>query len=329
MLKLSIAIPTYNRVYFLKETLKSILPQMAPQLEIVISDNGSTDNTLEMLKEYPQVRVVGFKSNQGIDHNIVNVIQCSLGEYVFLFSDDDILLPFSLDKILEEIETMSPVMICLNHFAFKNHNLNCRQPPFLSTKRKRFSSGSAFFKSAGLGFLSSLIFKRQEALQYVSSVRFGKECAHLEIASRIALHELGTYVVMGDVSVAGRSLETPRYDMIRSCVIYPKEVYDRLLEEALLDKRLYSFFVRRLLYRDMPRIVYKLIKIPGFEFSSIKQPLEEECRGLSSSFKILLWVINKSNKNFLNLLFSKAFFLIQLYRFLKKITFIKKQTTVF
>lgn len=313
MVKISIAIPTYNRSSFLKETLASILPQMRPGVELVISDNGSTDNTLESLKSYPQIRVVGFENNEGIDHNIVNVIKHSLGKYVFLFSDDDLLLPGSLDKILEEIEKTSPVMLCLNHFAFKNHSLEDRQPPFLPIKRKRFYSGASFFKCCGLGFLSSLVFKKEAALEYVSYVRFGRECAHLEIVSRIALHEKGVYVLMGNVCVAGRALEKPRYNLIDSCVIYPKKVYDELLQEGLLNKKLYLIFIRRLIYKDVMRILYKLMKNPVYEFAVTKKVLEEEFKEFVC-FTTLLSFLDKMNKKVLYFFFSKAFYLVKLYR---------------
>ena len=315
-MKLSIAIPTYNRAGVLKETLESILPQMRSGVEIVISDNGSTDDTLESLRAYPQIRVVGFHINQGIDHNIVNVIKHSLGEYVFLFSDDDILLPHSLDKILEEIEETSPEVMCLNHFAFRNNSLCDRLPPFLPGKRKRFECGAAFFKCCGLGFLSSLVFKRERALQYLSYVRFGKECAHLEIVSRVALHAKCMCVFMGDVCVAGRALETPRYNLIYSCIVYPKGVYDALLEEKLLDKRLYSFFIRRLIYKDVLRILYKLMKAPGYEFAVTKRLLEGEFKDFWF-FKILLWLLEKINKNVLYFVFSKVFSVVSLRRRIK------------
>lgn len=314
MIKLSIGIPTYNRAAFLIATLESILPQMREGMEIVISDNGSTDDTLKRLESYQtqsSIRVVGFKSNQGIDRNIVNVIENSLGEYVHLFGDDDLLMPGSIDKIFEEINRTDPVLLCLNHFAFHNHSLSERQPPFLSLKRKHFKSGSAFFKYCGLGFISSLIFKREEALKLSGHVRFGKECAHLDIVSRMALQQRGTYVYMGDVVVAGRSLKKPRYDLMRSCVFYPKELYDELLVERLLSKSLYQFFINKLFYKEVPRILYKLMK--GSDHAAAMECVKLHTHELPWPLRALIHL----NKQIVTFTFDCVFLFIKMFRKVK------------
>ncbi len=50
--KISIVIPSFNKVDFIEETLKSIVDQNYPNLEVIIQDGGSTDGTLEILKKY-------------------------------------------------------------------------------------------------------------------------------------------------------------------------------------------------------------------------------------------------------------------------------------
>jgi glycosyltransferase involved in cell wall biosynthesis len=319
MLKLSIAIPTYNRKDVLQETLASILPQMTEEVEIVISDNGSEDGTREWLQHYSmqhaQIQVVGFESNQGIDRNIVNVLSHCLGEYVFLFSDDDVLLPDSLKKILQELKEKHPVAMCLNHFAFKHPHVHERTPSFLPTRRKVFTSGEDFFVYCGLGFLSSLIFKRDKAFSYFSSVNFGWECAHLEILSRIVLCHPGLYIYKGEVSVAGRALAKPRYDLIYSCILYPKKVYDTLLQQRLLQKKSYLVFVKRLMYRDVPRIVYKCMQIATYDVKLATKLLREEFKNFYV-FQILMKALNSLNKNFLLCLFRNIHFLISLKRIL-------------
>lgn len=319
-IKLSIAIPTYNRASFLHETLETILPQIREGMEIVVSDNGSTDETLKCVKQfqkqYRSMRLVGFDNNQGIDRNIVNVIKHSLGEYIFLFSDDDLLMPDSIDRIMKEIEKSSPMLICLNHFAFRNHDVLDRTPSFLPRRRRCFTSGAVFFKRCGLGFLSSLIFRREEACQRIPYVRFGKECAHLDILSRVALQEKGCFVYLGEVSVAGRSLEKARYDLIDSCVLYPKELYDELLEERCLVKSLYNFFVRRLVYKDVVRILYKLMKEPGYDVTSVYEKLKKGFRQ-PRECSLLIYLLSKTNKKFLVFGCHLVFFLIKIHRKIK------------
>jgi|GEM_PF-1489300 len=262
-IKLSIAIPTYNRSRFLQEALESIVAQLVEGVDIVVSDNGSSDDTLQVLETYKKnypIHVCGFSANQGIDRNIVHVMENSQGEYLHLFGDDDLLMPGALAQILTELYCTAPTLMCLNHFAFHNHSLQDRQPPFLPKKRKVFSQGEQFFRYCGLGFLSSLIIRRQEAMRYLTKVRFGKECAHVDIAARVALQKDALCVYLGSVAIAGRSLDTPRYHMMCSCVLYLKELYDELLQERLLSCKLHRFFMRRLLYKEIPRISYKMRK---------------------------------------------------------------------
>jgi glycosyltransferase involved in cell wall biosynthesis len=313
MVKLSIAIPTYNRALFLAETLESVCSQLTEEVEIVVSDNGSMDETLQLLEEYKKkfpIRVVGFKSNQGIDHNIVHVLQHSHGDYIHFFGDDDVLMPGSAISILQEIKETNPLMICLNHFAFKNHRLEERQPPFLPCKRKEFYSGEAFFKYCGLGFLSSLVVKRESVTKWIAYVRFGKECAHLDMIARLALTEEGLYVFRGDVIVAGRSLQNARYDLMRSCVLYPQELYDELLQEKLISSRTYRRFIYKLLYKEVPRIYYKAIQQdPSYSLQEVRTSFAQ-VRGS----QIVYAGLRLMNTRLGHFLFALVFVGIRMYR---------------
>jgi len=273
---LTVAIPTYERASFLVETLETLLPQLEKRVDIVVSDNGSQDGTGEILQKYqrlcPKLKICGFPSNRGIDHNIVNCLKKAQGDYVFFFSDDDLLMPGSLQKVLAAIDGNKPTMLCLNHFCFKNHNLAERYKPFLPCKNKIFTEGAAFFKYCGLGFLSSLIVDRRKALQEAA---FGYECAHLDIGARVALKYPGPFIFLGEVSVAGRSLLTPRYDALKSCILFPKKFYETLFEEGLLSKEELQFFLSKLLHKDLPRVIAKMHLYSSVDPKSYKPLLDE------------------------------------------------------
>jgi abequosyltransferase len=107
---LTIAIPTYNRALSLDETLQSITQQIDDRkdIEIVISDNASTDATYEIVQKYltqfSQIKYYKNEINKGIDYNIYKAAALSTGEYVYFLSDDDIMLPNSLNKMLSLIQ---------------------------------------------------------------------------------------------------------------------------------------------------------------------------------------------------------------------------------
>ncbi|PCI94995.1 hypothetical protein COB11_03195 [Candidatus Aerophobetes bacterium] len=251
---LSISIPTFNRASFLQEALDSVLLQHQEGVEIVISDNGSSDNTQEIIKHYadkhPFIRVCGFKENKGIDQNIVNVVKHAQGEYVQLFSDDDLFTKDLLKTILDEVVKTSPMAICLNHFSFKQRPQSSK--PFLPNKRLSFENGRKFFSFCGLGFISSLIFKRKEALEYIDTVKMGKECAHLDIVTRLVLQKQGPFIYLGTGLIAGRAPEIPRYNMINSCIVFQKQLYSELFVQKLICNALYHTLLRKLIFSDLP-----------------------------------------------------------------------------
>jgi glycosyltransferase involved in cell wall biosynthesis len=94
--KISVAIPTYNRADFLRQTLAGIVAQQFPrgQFEVLVIDNNSTDHTRAVVAEFagatPAPRHV-LETQQGLDHARNRAITEARGE-VILFGDDDILV---------------------------------------------------------------------------------------------------------------------------------------------------------------------------------------------------------------------------------------------
>lgn len=95
-MKISICIPQYNRIDLLLKSLKKIEEQTYPDIEVVISDDCSTDNTQEeILKlkasyKYP-ISYFRFGKNQGYDRNYRKSIELASGEYCFVIGNDDTL----------------------------------------------------------------------------------------------------------------------------------------------------------------------------------------------------------------------------------------------
>lgn len=95
-LKVTIGIPTYNRANrFLVPALECALAQDWDNLEIIVSDNCSTDNTSEIVSSYtdPRLRYVRQTENIGANNNFNFCVQEAQGTYFLLFPDDDIIDP--------------------------------------------------------------------------------------------------------------------------------------------------------------------------------------------------------------------------------------------
>lgn len=89
----SVCVPTFNRAGYLRACLDSVRAQTWSPIEIVVSDNCSTDGTREMLRDMHDVRVLLQESNVGMVGNWNAVLGRAQGEYAVLLSDDDVLAP--------------------------------------------------------------------------------------------------------------------------------------------------------------------------------------------------------------------------------------------
>ncbi len=92
-MKLSVCIPTYNRADLLSKTLQSFLPQLTADVEIVVSDNASTDHTAKVVaafqKQHANVVYHRAPENGGADRNYLKAVELASGEFCWLFGDDD------------------------------------------------------------------------------------------------------------------------------------------------------------------------------------------------------------------------------------------------
>ena len=92
---LTIAIPTFQGAKTIRETLESIIIQITEDIEILIIDNASTDNTKDIVNEFLNkhyhIHYLRNEKNVGLDANYDLAIKNANGEFVWLFSDDDVL----------------------------------------------------------------------------------------------------------------------------------------------------------------------------------------------------------------------------------------------
>src|SRR5215216_4619185 len=96
MATITVAIPTYNHARYLPEAIESALAQSRPPDEILIVDNGSTDETPLVSARYPTVRYIR-QTNQGICGSSNRCILESRGDYLVILHSDDRLLPNHLE----------------------------------------------------------------------------------------------------------------------------------------------------------------------------------------------------------------------------------------
>ncbi len=119
--KVSVIIPAYNADRFVKEAVASALAQTYKKIEVIVIDDGSTDNTRAILQPYLETDKIKYihQSNKGLAAARNTGIKNSSGEYIALLDADDIFLPLKIEKQIDYFEKHPECDICycdLYHF---------------------------------------------------------------------------------------------------------------------------------------------------------------------------------------------------------------------
>ena len=114
MPKISVIMSVYNGGKYLKQAINSVLNQTYRNLEYIIIDDGSTDNSLQILKEFKakdQRILVISRENKGLIPSLNEGVKLAQGEYIARIDADDVSLPERFEKQLKWIEERS-LVIC-------------------------------------------------------------------------------------------------------------------------------------------------------------------------------------------------------------------------
>ena len=97
---ISVCMATYNGERFLKEQLESILSQLDEHDELIVSDDGSRDNTLSIISSYNDKRIrLLHNTNHGVTHNFENALSSSKGDVICLADQDDVWRPGKIEFV--------------------------------------------------------------------------------------------------------------------------------------------------------------------------------------------------------------------------------------
>lgn len=123
-MKVSVIIPAYNAEKYLIETLESVVHQTLDDYEIIVVNDGSKDNTLNILREYeekyPNFNVID-KENEGVSAARNDGIERAKGEYLFFFDSDDILELDALEALYNRAVSKKAELVIAGYDIFDSY----------------------------------------------------------------------------------------------------------------------------------------------------------------------------------------------------------------
>ena len=187
--RLSICIATYNRGKFISNSLDVILGQMVPGIEIVVVDGASTDNTSDVMEaysaEHEKINYYREEINSGVDCDFDKAVTYAKGEYCWLLTDDDLLLPGALAKVLLAIEA-KPELVVVNAEVRNTDLLKTLEDRRLKTIGNiQYGKGDAekFFSYAAnyLSFIGCVVIRRECWLSRNREAYYGSLFIHVGV----------------------------------------------------------------------------------------------------------------------------------------------------
>lgn len=277
----SIITPTYNHARFLGRCMDSMVAQTYQHWEMVVVDDGSTDNTASIVKSYTDSRIRYFhQANRGVRHLAETMnfaLRQTTGTLVTMFPSDDTWPPYRLEKQVPVFEDPS-VVLCHGAGLLIDENdkvIGRIRPPAAVQRIKNRPVGSALRQLLVSNFVfepSELL--RREALEKIGGYLQPPGLLGEDYPTHLALARVGEFRYL-DVPLANYRMHgsqmtrTHRLEMAKTDVAYAMEVFrsldaptqnlvgwtDESLSRALLVKLHNAYFEegRRMLLRGARR----------------------------------------------------------------------------
>ena len=145
----SVIIPTHNRGWVLKEAVESVLAQDDQDFELIVVDDGSTDNTAEVLEEYADDLTVFRQNNSGVSAARNRGITLSSGRLIAFLDSDDLWLPEKLSRQVGFFHSNPEARICQTGEVWIRNGVRVNPK-----KRHKKGAGMIFERSVSLCLVS-------------------------------------------------------------------------------------------------------------------------------------------------------------------------------
>jgi glycosyltransferase involved in cell wall biosynthesis len=208
-----------NRADVIGETLECMVTQAGDDVEIIILDGASKDNTPAIVESYrqrfPRLRYIRESINGGVDKDYDRAVQAAMGEYCWLMSDDDLLAPNAVRTVLSAIDRAFSLIVV---------NAEVRTPDMseiAESQRLQFDSDreyephqmDAFFKdtAAYLSFIGCVVIRRSIWMERERARYFGSLFIHMGVIFQAPLPDRVLVIARPLISIRyGNALWKPK-----------------------------------------------------------------------------------------------------------------------
>jgi len=239
--EVSVIIPTYNRAWVLKEAIDSVLAQDFRDFELIVVDDGSTDNTPQILESYSQDLMVIWQPNKGVSAARNRGIAAAAGRLIAFLDSDDLWLPRKLSTQIDFFNSNSAAVINQTEEIWIRNGVRVNPKT-----RHHKSSGMIFERSLGLCLVSPSAVMMKRAL-FDEVGHFDEDLPACEdydlwlrVSWRYPVHLIETPLIIKRGGHADQLSKAPGLDKFRI------QALKKVIESGQLDEDSYQAAVQTL-----------------------------------------------------------------------------------
>ena len=121
-MKISVIIPSYNCEKTIRQSIDSVLSQTGAEIEIIVVNDGSTDNTEKILEEYNgKIKIITIENN-GVANARNTALQNATGDYIMFVDADDMLADGAIKEITSEISKTGADIVRFEYITIDENN---------------------------------------------------------------------------------------------------------------------------------------------------------------------------------------------------------------
>lgn len=259
---LTIFVPSYNYGHYLPQALDSILSQDFSDYELIIIDDGSTDDSVQVAKSYAEkdarIHLIAHQTNGGLFKRLKEALEMAQGLYFHAFSADDIYLPGFLSKSIQALQKYPEVGLCCADFSYFKDDSSASELKKLlpsATEIEKFSPEKALslFKTTQFWIPgTTCIVKRDLFIQYGGLDPQLENLSDWFLCHHLALFEGVIYIP----------------EMLTSMRLHPQTYTNQVKKNKKRKRRVYRHLLNKLSFKENKEISRRFIEANLLKFIS-------------------------------------------------------------